>query len=92
MLQDALSELVKVHPPTKLKVLVFLEGRNKELSDIAEKVQRAWRTEVEEKGLKLSITEGGKEGLKQAIAVLQLSGREVSGLQQKKVVLWIWPE
>ena len=51
----------------KLKVFVddvtaFLEGRNKELPGIAEKVLRAMRLEVEQQGLKLSIMEGGQEG------------------------------
>lgn len=37
-------------------------GRNKELVDMAEKVLRKIKTKVEEKGLRLSIMEGGKEG------------------------------
>ena len=41
------------------------------------------RREVEEEGLKLSITEGGKEGKSKVIASLQLSGREVSGMQRE---------
>ena len=36
--------------------------KTRELADIAEKVLKPTRREVEEKGLKLSITEGGKEG------------------------------
>ena len=36
----------------------FTEGRNKELVGIEEKILKATKTEVEEKGLKLSITEG----------------------------------
>ena len=36
--------------------------RNKELAGIAEKVVKSIRREVEQKGLKLSITAGGKQG------------------------------
>ena len=59
--------------PVKLKVLVddvtaFSEGRNKELACNAEKVLQAMRNKVEEKGPKLSITEGGRH------CVMQQSG------------------
>ena len=57
-----------MYPPLKLKVFVGdMEGRNKELTGVAEKVKSIGR-EVEEKGLKLSITEGGKEGKSKVIA------------------------
>ena len=51
--QDALSEVMKVSPPLKLKVFVdeitaFMEGRNRELPGIPEKVLRAMREEVAE--------------------------------------------
>ena len=54
VLQDALSGVEEVYPTMKLKVCVFyittaLEGRNKELPDIAENVLRAMRLEVDEK-------------------------------------------
>ena len=42
-------------------------GRNKELVDVAEKVLKKMKTEVEEKGLRFSITEGGKEGKSKVI-------------------------
>ena len=47
VLQDALSEVMKVYPPMKLQVFVdditaCLEGRNKELPKIAEKVVKRW--------------------------------------------------
>ena len=59
--------LEKVHPPMMLTVSVediaaCLEERNKELPDIAKKVPRAMRLEGVGKGLRLKITEGGKEG------------------------------
>ena len=73
MFQDVLSEVVKVCSPMKLKVFVddvqaCLEGRNTELSEIAEKVLKTMRMEVEKKGLKLSFTEGGMEGNSKFIA------------------------
>ena len=69
VLQDAVSEAMKVCPPLRLRVFVdditaFIEGRNKELAGRAEKVQKSIRRDVEEKHLKLSITEGEKEGKK----------------------------
>ena len=48
---------MEVYPPSTLKVFVdeitaFMEGRIKELPDIAETIFRATRRKVEEKGLK----------------------------------------
>ena len=73
VLQDALSEVAKIYPPLKLTVFeddipAPLKGRNKELVEMAGKVMRKLKEEVEEKGLKLSITETGKEGKSQMIA------------------------
>ena len=72
VLQDALSEVTKIFPPLKLRVFVdditaFLKRRNKELVEMAKKVLKNSKKEVEEKGLKPSITEGGKEGKSKAI-------------------------
>ena len=79
---------MKVYPLLKLKVFVdditaFTEGRKKELAGIVEKVLKSIRREVEEKGFKLSITEGGKGREEQSDRVTQRSGREVSGMQQE---------
>ena len=89
VLQDALGEVMKVCPPMKLKVFVddikaFLEGRDKELPGIGEKVLRAMRMEVEEKGLELSITEGGEEGQSKVIASCSYLTETFSGKQQKR--------
>ena len=46
-------------------MFALLEGRNKELPGVAE-VLRA--TELEEKGVQLSITEGGKKGTRKVTA------------------------
>ena len=61
VLQDALTEVMKVHPPLKLKVFddihSFCRRTNEELSGSAEKVLKSIRSEIDEKGLRLSITE-----------------------------------
>ena len=67
VLQDALSEVSKNLPPLKLSVFVdditaFMNGRNKELLEMAGKVLEKLKSELEEKGLKLWISERGKEG------------------------------
>ena len=46
-------------------VTAFMKGRNKGLVEMAEMVLKNVAREVYEKGLKLSITEGGKEGAEQ---------------------------
>ena len=53
MLQDALSEVTQIYPPLEL-----VKGRNKE---VAEKVMKTLKEEVEKKGLKLSVTQKGRE-------------------------------
>ena len=73
VLQDALSGVMKVYPPLKPKGFVddttaFVGGQDKDLPGIAEKVLKSTRLEVEENVLKLSITEGGKEGTHQVTA------------------------
>ena len=40
----------------------LMNGRSRELVAMAEEVLKTLNREVEEKGLKLSITDGGKEG------------------------------
>ena len=72
VLQEALSEGTKIFPPLKLRVFVdditaLLKRRNKELVEMAERVLKKSKNEVEEKGLKPSITEGGKEGKSKAM-------------------------
>ena len=53
------------------------------------------RREVEEEGLKLSITEGGKEGKSKVIASLQLSGERSfrnAVREQEKVLQAAWKQ
>ena len=67
VLQDALSEVTKIYPPLKLRVFVDdtitapVKGRNEEVAEMAEKVMKKLKEEVEKKGLILSVTENGKE-------------------------------
>ena len=89
VLQDAFSEVMKVYPPLKRKVFVdditaFMEGKNKELPGFVKNVLQSIKREVEEKGPKLSIAEGGQEEEKQSDRAMQLSGRKVSGMQQER--------
>ena len=63
VLQDALSEVIKNIPPLKLRVFVdditaLVKGRNKEVAEMAKKVMKKLKVEVEKKGPKLSVTEG----------------------------------
>ena len=65
-------EVLKVCPPLKLTVFVdditaVMETQNGELTQIAEKVMRTIKRQIEKKGLELSITQGGKEGKSRAI-------------------------
>ena len=81
VLQDALSEATQVYPP--LKLAVFL-GEMWSLVDVAEKILKKIKKEVEEKGPRLSITEGGNQGKEQGNHLVQVSGGEVQGMQQKR--------
>ena len=88
----SLGQNTKVYPPLKLKVFVDditapMEGRSKELAGIAEKVPKR---EVEEKGLKLSLTEGGKDGKSNAIA--SCSYLEENLQEYNKKSAWNWPQ
>ena len=65
VLQDAMSEVTKFYPP--LKLWFFVTSQHSWVGDARSWWRRQKRSkkklkrEVEEKGLKLSITEGGKE-------------------------------
>ena len=84
MLQHALGEVTKIHPP-KLRLSVdeitaFMNGTNKELVDL-EKVLNTLRDEFKERALMLSRRERRKE---QGSDLLQVSGGWVSGLHQER--------
>ena len=72
-LQDALSEVTKIYSPLKLRVFVdditaLLRRKNKVVAEMAKKLMKILKEEVERKGLKLSVTEDGKEGKSKMIA------------------------
>ena len=72
-LQDALSEVTKNYPPLKLRVFVdditaLLKRKNKVVAEMAKKLMKILKEEVERKGLNLSVTEDGKEGKSKMIA------------------------
>ena len=57
---------MKNYPPLKLRVFadditVLVQGRNKEVAEMAKKVMKKLKEEVEKKTLKLSVTQDGKE-------------------------------
>ena len=67
VLQDALSEVTKIYLTLKLRVFVaditaVAKGKNREVAEMAKKVVKKLKEEVVKKGLKLSVTENGKEG------------------------------
>ena len=64
---------MKINPPLKLRVFVdnitaLVKGRDKEGAEMAKKVMKKLKEEVEKKGFKLSVTENGKEGKSNMIA------------------------
>ena len=91
VLQDALSEVAQIYPPLKLKVFVdditaFCEweeqgvgGDGRESSGKVE--------EVQEKGYKLSITEGGKEGKSKVIITCRYLEEMFQECSKKGVVM-----
>ena len=66
VLQDALSQVTTIYPPLKLMVFVdditaLVKEKNREVAEKAKKVMKKLK-EVEQEGLKLSVTENGREG------------------------------
>ena len=98
VLQDALSEVTKIYPPFKLRVFVdditaLLMGKNKVAAEMAKKVMKKLREEVEKKGLKLSVTENGKEGKSKMIASCGFLENELSQFSEEEgVTLADWVE
>ena len=65
--QDALSEVMKFYHLSKLRVFVddvtaLVKRRSKEMVEMAKKLMKKLKEEVEKKSLKLSVTENGEEG------------------------------
>ena len=70
VLQDTFSEVTKIYLPLKLGVFVddILWRRNRDVAEMAKKVMKKMKEEVEKNGLELSVTENGKEGKSKMIA------------------------
>ena len=73
VLQDAFNEVTQIHPPLKLRVFVdditaLLMGKKKVVTEMARKVMKKLEEVVQRNGLKLSVTEDGKDGKSKMIA------------------------
>ena len=73
VLQDASSEVTKIDPPLKLRVFVnditaLVMRKNEEVAEVAQKVMKRQREEVERKGFELSVKQNGTEGKSKMIA------------------------
>ena len=89
VLQDALREVTKFYPPLKLRVFVdditaLLRERNKVVAEMAKKVMKKLKEEVQRKGAKLLVTEFGKERKEQDDCVVWLLGERVASIQQRR--------
>ena len=87
VLQDASSEVTQMYPPLKLRVFVddipaLLMEKNKAVAEKAKKVMNKLEEEVEKKGLKLSVTENGKEGQRMKIASCRFPEGRAASMQQ----------
>ena len=65
-------------------ITAFMNGRNKKLVETEEKVLKKLKGEVEEKGLKLSNTEGAKEGKRKVITSWKYSEEKFQECSKKK--------
>ena len=84
VLQDALNDVTKICL-TLLKLRVFVDdvtalvqGRNKEVAEMAKKVMKKLKEEVEKKGIKLSVSENREEGKSKMIASCGFLENELS--------------
>ena len=68
-------------------ITAFINGRNKELLEMAEKVSKKLKRVVEEEGLKLSITERWKEGTCTAITSCKYLEERFQECSKKGVAL-----
>ena len=73
-------------------ITAFMNGRNKELVEMAQTHLKKLRMEVEQKGLKLSITEGGNKGKSKVIASCKYLEEKFQKCSKKEGVLkhWAW--
>ena len=91
VLQDALTDVTIVYPSLKLRVFVdditaLVKGKNKEVTEMAKKVMKKLKEEVEKKGLKLSVTENCKKGKSKMIASCGFLENELSQFSKEEGV------
>ena len=91
VLQDAMREVTKIYTTLKLRVFVddltaLVKGKNKEEAEMAKKVMKKLKEEVEKKGIKLSVTENGKEGKSKMIASCGFLKNELSQFSKEEGV------
>ena len=63
-----------------------MKGKNKEVSEMAKYVMKKLKEEVEKKGLKLSVTENGKEGKSKMISSCGSLENELSQFSKEEGV------
>ena len=66
MLQDALSEVIKIYPP--LKLMVFVDDIPAPVKEVVAEMAKKVMKKLKEEFVKLSVTEKGKEGKSKMIA------------------------
>ena len=65
-------------------ITALVKGRNKDVAEMAKKVMKKLKEEVEKKGLKLSVTENGKEGKSKMIASCGFLENELSQFSKEE--------
>ena len=91
LLQDALSEVTNNLLPLETVFFVdditaLVKGRKKEVAEMAKTVMKKLKEELEKKGLKLSVTENGKEGKSKMIAASGFLEKELSHFRNEEGV------
>ena len=65
-------------------ITALVKGRNKDVVEMAKKVVKKLKEEVEKKDLKLSVTENGKEGKSKMTALCGYLEEEVASIQKRR--------
>ena len=91
VLQDAMTEVTQTYPPLKLKVFVdditaLLKGERRDIAELAKKVMKKLKEEVEKKSHKMSVTENGKEGKSTMIASCRFLENELRQFSREEGV------
>ena len=69
-------------------ITALVMGRNKMVAEMAKKVLKRLREEVEKKGLKLSVNEDGNEGKSEMITSCGFLEKNCSSAPRKKERRW----